>query len=74
MIDVRCELCGREARTTRHHLVPRSRKRHERDAYTLARRHATIGPLRGAPELQAYLEWIRTRPPSTYFGSRDAKH
>lgn len=23
----RCELCGREARTTRHHLVPKSRKR-----------------------------------------------
>lgn len=24
-----CELCGREAKTTEHHLIPRSRKNHE---------------------------------------------
>ena len=33
MIPGICELCGRPARTTRHHLVPRSRKRHEEDGY-----------------------------------------
>jgi len=91
---VRCELCGREARTTEHHLVPRSRRKHERDEFgptaelcrdchrkihatwdnkTLARDRSTAEKLRAAPELQSYLKWIRKRPASAYFGSRDTK-
>jgi hypothetical protein len=30
-IAVNCELCGREAKTTRHHLVPRARRKKTRD-------------------------------------------
>ena len=89
-----CELCGRNAPTTRHHLVPRSRKKHERENYgtladlcrdchrkihatwdnrTVARQYGTIDLLRAAPELQSYLTWIRKRPASAYFGSRQRK-
>ncbi len=91
---MRCQLCSREARTTRHHLVPRSRRKHERESYgslidlcrdchrkihatwdnkTIARTYATIEKLSAAPELQAYLTWIRKRPGTTYFGSADSK-
>ena len=30
---MRCELCGRAAATTRHHLVPRSRRKREAEIY-----------------------------------------
>ncbi len=33
MRQTNCDLCGRTARTTKHHLVPRSRKRHEEEGY-----------------------------------------
>jgi hypothetical protein len=94
-MTVACQLCGRDAPTTRHHLVPRSRKKHERETYgaladlcrdchrkihatwdnkTVARQYGTIDLLRAAPELQSYLKWIRKKPSSAYFGSRDRKH
>ncbi len=89
-----CELCGRPAATTRHHLVPRSRRKKERAAFgsaadlcrdchrmvhatfenkQLAREYPDIVSLRGAPELQRYLKWIRKRPAATYYGSRNRK-
>ena len=89
-----CALCGRGAATTRHHLVPRSRRRNERDRFgprtglcrdchrmvhatfdnkRLAREYPTLDALRRAPELQAFLRWIRKRPADTYYGGRDRK-
>jgi len=89
-----CALCGRLAKTTEHHLVPRSRKKRNRDIFgptaelcrdchrmlhatfdnaRLARDFRTIESLRAAPELAAYLTWIRKRPGSTYYGSRTRK-
>jgi 5-methylcytosine-specific restriction enzyme A len=93
-MEDRCELCGREARTTEHHLIPRSRKKQDRDTFgptaracrdchrmihatfdnkRLARELPSIAKLREAPELQAYLKWIRKRPSTAYFGSRSKK-
>ena len=43
------------------------------DNARLARDFRTIALLREAPELQAYLAWIRKRPAATYFGSRTRK-
>jgi len=43
------------------------------DNKTLARQYPTIEKLRGAPELQKYIRWIWNKPPSTYFGSSDAR-
>lgn len=43
------------------------------DNAKLAREFRTIELLREAPELQAYLAWIRKRPGTVYFGSRERK-
>lgn len=84
---MRCDLCGRVAVTTRHHLVPRSRGgrgsvgRLCRDCHRmahatftnheLAREYPTVDRLRRAPELASWIRWIRRRPSATYFGSRN---
>ncbi len=90
-----CELCGRPAPTTRHHLVPKSRKKqwkktagnaelpqadlcrdcHDKVHATFEHRqleaaYRTIESLRAAPELAAYLKWIRKQPPTVRFRTR----
>ncbi len=44
------------------------------DNKTVARQYGTLELLRAATELQSYLKWIRKKPASAYFGSRDRKH
>jgi 5-methylcytosine-specific restriction enzyme A len=84
-----CQLCGRDAATTEHHLVPKERKKKEKfgsttnlcddchrmlhatfDNKRLARTYNTIEAIRQAPELQAFLKWIKKQPSCTYFGSK----
>jgi hypothetical protein len=43
------------------------------DNKRLAREYPDVASLRGAPELQRYLRWIRKRPAVTYYGSRNRK-
>ena len=88
-----CALCEREdVKITEHHLVPRSRKKHEEgfgpvadfcadchrkvhatwDNKQLAKEYYTVEILRAAPELQAYLKWIKKQSGTAYFGSRQS--
>jgi hypothetical protein len=69
-----CQLCGRDVETTRHHLVPKSRKespivrlcspchRQVHASFThheLKQRYNTIESLRDAERLQGFIRWIR---------------
>lgn len=69
-----CELCGREVKTTTHHLIPKNRKEsptvqlcqpcHKQVHATfthheLKQEYDTIEALREADRLRSFVEWIR---------------